>query len=191
MAQFIPTEKLHSGEPEFCFEAGGYALIRIVCYGKNYALMTATASEDISYTPYQSSFERNGLSIFRKSDGSPLFPRKPPPEPMLARAFPDRKRLIFVAEEALAYLRVPVEKTHDTWKREYVKVFGPFEDAAVRRACNRVAQALGFETANEPWTAEEEGQLLYDELCIDDSGDDVILASGVYLSKAGTYRIKG
>lgn len=190
MAQFIPTKKLNSDEPEFCFEAGGYALLRIVCYEENYALMTATASEDISYTPYQSDHDRNGSSIFRNMDGSPLFPPKPPPKPLLAKAFPDRDKLISVAEEALKSMRVPVENTVDKWGRRYVKVFSPFKDSDVRHACNQVARALGLETADQPWTAKEEGQRLYEELRIDDSGDDVVLDGETTLSANGTYHHK-
>ena len=190
MAQFIPTKKLNSDEPEFCFEAGGYAPMRIVRYEQDYAVMTATASEDVSYTPYQSAHDRKGSSIFRKLDGSPLFPAKPPPKPLLARRFPDRDRLISVAEEAVKFMRVAVENTVDKQGRRYVKVFGPFEDSDVRRACNRVASALGFETADQPWTAKEECQLLYEELHIDDSGDAVVLDGETTLSSDGTYHHK-
>ncbi|MBU1255235.1 MAG: hypothetical protein KKE69_12740, partial [Alphaproteobacteria bacterium] len=125
MAQFIPTRKLNSDEPEFCFEAGGYALMRIVRYAEDYAVMTATASEDISYLPYQSNYDRKGSSIFRKLDGSPLFPAKLPPKPLLAKAFPDRDKLISVAEEALKFMRVPIENDTDKQGRRYVKVIGP------------------------------------------------------------------
>jgi len=149
--------------------------------------MTATASEDISYTPYQSVYDREGSSIFLRQDGSPLFPAKPPPKPLLARHFPDRDKLNSVAEEALRFLRVPVENTVDKQGRQYVKAFGPFEDSEVRRVCNRVASALNFETADQPWTAKEEAQLLYEELSIDDTGDAVVLDGGSTLWSDGTY----
>jgi hypothetical protein len=191
MAQFIPTKKLNSDDPEFCFEAGGYALMRIVCHEGNYALMTATASEDIFYTPYQSDHDRNGSSIFRTLDDSPLFAPKPPPKPLLAKAFPDADKLISAAEEALKNMRRPVENAVDSWGRRYVKVFGPFEDSDVRRACNQVARTLGLETADQPWTGKEEGQLLYEDLRIDDSGNDVVLDGGTTLSADGTYHHKG
>lgn len=164
--------------------------MRIVRYDSNYAVMTATASEDVVYRPYQSDFDKQGSRIFLEPDGSPTFPPKPPSPPLLARAYPDREKLVSVGADALRFLSSDVEHTVDQWGRRYVKVYGPFEDAAVRSACNRVSVALGFEAAIQPWTAREEGQEIYRELCMDDSGDDLVLGIDVSISFDGMWHVK-
>ncbi len=195
MAHLARTDKLPTDAPQFYFSSSSFVLLRFVRHGGHIAVMTATASEDRLYVPEQTWLERHGSSLFMKEDGTPLHPPQPAPQPIHIRAYSDQDRLMAVAKASLQVLGVPVEHQKDTFQRPYVSVFGAFDGAALHRVANQVAEALGLELDDKPWTVEEELREIYDDLALGvpglpghEPGDDYHLGDGVYITADGRVR---
>jgi hypothetical protein len=187
LAHIDSTDKLPDGPEQFYYQAGGYVLLRIVRDGDTFAVMTATASEDRPYKPYVFEPPSDRSPLF--PDGLPAFPAGPAPEPLHPRVFPDTDRLLAAAAPVLDLLARPVQASYDRWERPYLVVRGITDAFRIRAAGNDLATVLGLETMKEPWEVEA-FQSLYDELAIDDSGEDVYLEKGLTLSKSGRFHVK-
>jgi len=181
MAHIASTDKLPTDAEQFYFQSGGYVLLRIVRDGDKFSVLTATASEDHPYRPAQP--RKPTRSIFTNPDGTPFKPKQDREPPAVhPKAYPDRERLIAAAEKCLHLGKA--EPREDQWARPYLAYHGISSAASIRSAGNRLAEELGFEIDPRPWAAEEM-QSIYEELAIDDSGDDVYLGDGMSISSSG------
>lgn len=75
------------------------------------------------------------------------------------------------------------EQKEDCSRRPYIEARGFPELLDIRTVATRILDSLGFDDIAV--TALQEMRAIYDELSINDSGEDVYLSDGVYLTKNG------
>lgn len=93
-------------------------------------------------------------------------------------------RLISSTRVALNDVGYPFDNKEDHKGRSYLEARGFSELSTIESIVSNALGALGFKDIS--YLAREEMREIYGNLAIDDSGDDVYMNDGVYLSKDGT-----
>lgn len=99
------------------------------------------------------------------------------------KAYMPQNLLISSALSVLGDLDWNISQRADHAERPYIEARGFSELLDIKTVATRVLASLGFDDIAV--TALQEMKAIYDELSIDDSGEDVYLGDGVYVTKNG------